>query len=743
MQKKYNFLLIFISVFFIFQVNLFAANNIILKGNQNIASSTILSLVPKGISLSDTDKINILQKKLFETGFFEKVEIDVKNNKIIILVIENPLVNFFYVEGVKNKETLQKIYDLAKIKENNIYQSYLVKNDIKNISDYLNKLGYLNNEIDFELIKINNNKINIFYYVKLNNKFKINRIYFIGNKFFKNSTLKNVVYSSEHGWWKFLSNSTTPTENLIDLDISRLKNFYLNNGFYDAQISSGSIKILENSYVDITYSVNAGNQYIVDIIEVNDFSKSLTNENLLNLNKIYNKILKDNYSPNSIKKILESINKYLSNSNFDLIVNTEVKKINKNKLKINFLISEIKNKKIIDKITITGNNITDDFVIRNKLKLSEGDFFNSSKFNSSIEAIKGNGLFSKVSQKIVPVDDDKVVLEISVEEQPTGEITAGAGAGSDGATITGGVRERNFLGKGLSLNSNVNIGTQKIFGNLTYSNPDFKNTGNTFKNSYFIENNDYKNASYQNKVIGSNVSMYYEIFDNFFLNPGFAADFDSVRPNSDASALVKKRKGDYFTTKFFYNASKNTKNREILPSEGYVFGIGQGLSLISDIPYINNRIFGSFYNEYAQDFIGSIKYRIEAINGFSEDIKFSDRLFVSGDNLRGFAARGIGPKLDDDFIGGNYSYFTSISSTIPNGLPEKWNATTNIFFDTANVWGIDDGSTGDSNKIRSSVGLGFSWISPLGPISLTYAEPITKASTDDVEQFNFKIGTAF
>ena len=94
-------------------------------------------------------------------------------------------------------------------------------------------------------------------------------------------------------------------------------------------------------------------------------------------------------------------------------------------------------------------------------------------------------------------------------------------------------------------------------------------------------------------------------------------------------------------------------------------------------------------------------------------------------------------------MGGNYSYYTTVSSTIPNGLPEKWNAATNIFFDSANVWGVDDNSTGDSNKIRTSIGIGLSWVSPLGPISITYAEPITKESTDDVEQFNFKIGSAF
>ena len=164
---------------------------------------------------------------------------------------------------------------------------------------------------------------------------------------------------------------------------------------------------------------------------------------------------------------------------------------------------------------------------------------------------------------------------------------------------------------------------------------------------------------------------------------------------------------------------------------------------MSDIPYINNRIFGSFYEEYKSNFVGSIKYKIESINGIGEDIKLSDRLFVNSDNLRGFANNGVGPKLDGDYIGGNYSFYTNFSSTFPNGLPEKWNALTNLFFDVANVWGVDDGSAKDSSKIRSSVGLGVSWISPIGPISFTYAEPLTKSDTDKEEQFNFKIGSAF
>ena len=141
MQKKFNLFLFLLIIFFNIQVSLFAKDKIELIGNKNISSSTILSLAPKDISLLDSDKINTFQKKLYETGFFEKVDINIKNNKIVITFIENPLVNFFFIEGVKNKEILQKIYDLSQIKENNIYQAHLVKNDVKNISIFLNKLG--------------------------------------------------------------------------------------------------------------------------------------------------------------------------------------------------------------------------------------------------------------------------------------------------------------------------------------------------------------------------------------------------------------------------------------------------------------------------------------------------------------------------------------------------------------------------------------------------------------------------
>ena len=738
--KKFLFFIVLV----LFGSSVLANENIIqVTGNKNISLKTILSLAPSDIRSSNPAAINNFQKKLFETGFFKNVNIIQKNDLIIINVIENPLINFFYIEGVKNKTVIDKIYEISKVRENSIFQEYKINEDIKKINNYLNSLGYLNNKLNYKVKKISDNKINIFYNIELNNKFKINRIFFIGNKFFKSSTLSNVTYSTEHGWWKFFSNSTIPSESLINYDISRLKKFYLDNGFYDVQIPSASIKIVSDLYANIIFSIESGARYKISSTELIDNSKSLKKENILFFNNKFNDFLKKYYSKIDIDNSLDDFNSYLSKSNFDLNIKIKTEKISSNEIKLTYFVNEKTDKFLIEKITIVGNNITDDFVIRNNLLLSEGDFLNDYKLNTSIEKLKGKGLFQNVTTKKVPINEDKVQLNVIVEEKATGEISAGAGAGTNGATISAAINEKNFIGKGINLNSNINFGTQKILGSISYLDPDFQNSGNTLKALLFAESNDYENASYTNKIIGSSISTSYEIYDKIFLNPGVGIDYDRVDANSDASTIIKKREGSYYTSKFFYNISKNTKNRDIMPTEGHVFGAGQTFSIFSDVPYINNKIFGSVYHEYIDNFIGSIKYKLESINGVNKDVKFSDRLFVGSNNLRGFSNRGIGPKLDNDFIGGNYSFYSSFSSTIPNGMPEKWNATTNIFLDTANVWGVDDNSTDDSNFLRSSIGVGLSWISPLGPLSISYAQPITNKSSDDIEQFNFKIGSAF
>ena len=689
--------------------------------------------------------LNEFQKKIFETGYFESVKLSISGKKINIFVVENPLINFFYIEGINNKSISEKVYSFVNIKENDVFKLNLIKKDIGNINEYLKSLGYLNNKVNYKINDIKNSKVNIFYEVKLNNKFKINRIFFLGNKYYKSSKLSDVINSVEHGWWKFLSNTAVPTSDLVESDISKLKNFYLNKGFYDVQIISNSINILNDEYANLIYTINSGNKYFFNKPELLNNTSTLSKSDIVNLKSFFIDFEKEEFSKVFLNHILNKLEKYIISNNYNLTVNYKLFKTDKNKIKVDFIINEPNKIKTIKNIKFVGNAITDDSTIRNKLSFAEGDVFNLSSIKKSIDKIEGSDLFTNVNYETIENNSgDTVDLIISVKEKPTGEIGAAAGGGTAGAQIGGFLNEKNFLGKGIQLNTNITIGTQKIYGSFKYSDPDFRNSGNRLTGSLFVENNKYDNASYENKVIGTMLATNYEIFDQIYFNPGIKIDLDSLTANSDASSLIKKRQGDYLTTLFTYNLSKNTLNKQYNPTDGHMYGIGQGFSILSDVPYLKNNIFGSYYNEYSEGFVGSIKYQISSIDAFNDEyIKFSDRLHANPNNLRGFASRGIGPKLEGDFIGGNYMYSTSVSSTVPNGFPDKWNAVTNVFLDVANVWGVDDNSTDETNKIRSSAGVGLSWMSPIGPVAFTYATPITKSNTDDIEQFNFKIGSAF
>ena len=749
-KKKIFILSVFFYLFLSF--NLYAEdikiNKVEIIGNSNISERTILDyagIENKNLLVSIKD-INIIQKKLFETTFFQNVEINIKNNILSIFVLENPLVEYFIIEGVK-QETIKKQLDIiTTIKSNAIFSESVLKKDVVLIKEYLSSLGYLKNKVDYIIKKIDNNRVNIFIDIKLNNEFLIKNIYFTGNKIFKSSKLINYISSKEDSFFSFFSSNNTPSVERIEFDTSSLKNFYLTEGYYDVQISNSSITILDDKYVNLFFSIDAGEKFsIANYIVINN--KNFLNTNDYNyVDNILREIKNQTYNYKLISAINEKVNNYLFEKGFNAESSVSLKKISKNEISLNLDVYEVDNKKIISNIKIIGNDITNEKVIRNNLFFAEGDYFKKSVIDKSKNSLQSTNLFKKIEINYLDTKNSNFVdINISIEEKPTGEISSGIGIGSSGAAFTFNLKENNYLGDGILTDVGVEIGTQQVLGNIFILNPDFRNSGNTLKNSFFVKQNTFSNVGYENKVIGSSISSGHEIFKDIFIDYGFEINLDSVDVNNDASVLVSSQQGDYVSTIYNYSFTKDMRDKKYETTSGYTIGFGQSLALYpSDIPFVSNSIYGSYYKLLADDFQGSIKYRLKSINSYSGDsIKLSNRLFLSESQLRGFANRGVGPIIDGDYIGGNFIMGSTFSSTIPNGLPESWKAQSNLFLDIGNVWGSDIDFVSDNNKIRSSVGVGFTWTSPLGPLSFTYAEPISKSSLDKVEKFNFRIGSSF
>lgn len=745
---KFKFLLTFICIF-LFHINFSYAEilkDIDIKGNSRISKETILNIISFKKEKNYTiNEINQFQKKLFESGFFKDIKIKIDSNKLNIFVIENPIISFFYINGVKNKEREDFFYDNLNLGQNKIYSDSLLKADLDKIQDIYKFFGYLDIKVKPNVSLLDNGNINLIIDVERGEKYSVNRIFFLGNKYFSNSTLRDVISSSEYGWWKFLSTTTTLNKDRIENDKKLLIDFYKNEGFANVQIPSLEINIKKKSLANIVFTINSGLMHTFSKINVDDPGNMLSEKNKREILEYINKIINGNYSKQKLFKVKNYIYEYLKKNNIQFVNLDIFEEIQTSeKVNVKFLFKKSK-RLIVNLIEIKGNTITEEKVIRDKLQLVEGDNFINYKLDKSIDLLKSSGLFKSVKYKQDNKSEELIDLDIYVEEQPTGSVSAGIGIGSAGSSIQTGIEEKNLFGKGIKINSTIAVGTEKILGNSTISIPDILNTGNTLNSSYFIRSTDYVNVGYESKMIGTSQSIGYDIFEDIYLIPGIGIDTDTIDVKS-ATSPFKNREGDYLSTKLFYNISKDKRNRKFQTTEGSLINFGQVLSTpaISDVPFLKNYVNGSFYHSLSKKITLNAKLGASAINGLdSSDIKLSDRLFLSNKNLRGFESMGVGPKEGNDHIGGNYSAYANFSSTFPNPLPEKWNANSIFFFDIGNVWGVDYTTSADDSKIRSSTGVALDWISPLGPLSITLAKPLSKSDGDLTESFNFTLGTSF
>jgi outer membrane protein insertion porin family len=737
-----------ITLLLIISSNVYAdvVRKIDISGNNRISENTIIDIIDfnKNNNYSNGD-LNNFQKKLFETNFFSNVKLKLEGDILKIIVIENPLIEFFIIQGVINKTREDLIYEKVLLGQNKIFSQSLLNQDIEIIKKIFNDAGYFNTSVFPEISKLPNGNVNVVLNVSREEQYKIKRIFFIGDKYFKSSTLSDVVSSSEHGWWKFLSSSSTVNMNRIEFDKQLLKNFYLNEGFYDVQILSSDISFEEKNKASITFSVNSGKKYDFSEFSLIDSEKNLNKQDFDTINEFIASELDGNFSNKKINNLRQKIYTYLNLRKIEFVKFNILPKKTENNLITTNIIIEKTARNFVNNIDVKGNSITEEGVIRRELIFSEGDAFSRYKLEKSEDNLKSSGIFKEVKTNIKNLNNESVDIEVNVEEQPTGAISAGVGVGSSGASVSAGVTEKNLFGKGINVNSNIILGTENIKGNILTSIPDFKNTDNDLLYDLYVTSTDLENAGYESTVVGNSVAIKYDLYEDITFKPGIGKNRDSIDTNSSASDLYRSREGDYLTFLTFYNLETDKRDKRFQTTKGYKVNFGQNLAVPgSDIPYIENNISGSFYHPINKDYILSLKSGLSSINAFNnKDVKLSDRKFLSSRNLRGFENYGVGPKDGKDHIGGNYSAYSSIASTVPNPLPDKWNANSIVFLDAGNVWGVDYDSSKDSDKIRSSAGLGLDWISPLGPLSFVFAQTLSSADGDIEESFSFQIGSSF
>ena len=736
----------------IFTINLIFTQNSIadviedfkVQGNNRISNQTIIMFSNLNVGdNANNDTLNEALKNLYYTDYFKEISISYDKGLLNIKVEENPIIQSVLINGIKSTRINEKIREVTLKIEKYPFVENKINDQVLLIKNILKANGYYFVDINTSIKENENNTVNLTYDVELGDIAKIKKINFIGDKKFRDNTLRNVIISEESKFWKFITNNKFLDTNRISADVSRLENYYKNRGYYNAVIKSTTGIITDENQFELTFNINAGNKFFfnnVEVINNNDYPI----ESVSKFRNKFNDLKGKKYSKKVINNLVNDLNEFILRNEFTFVNATyEERTIDNSKIDILINFDDL-DKTFVERINIFGNFITDEKVIRNSLIVDEGDAFNEVLFNKSIQKVKAKNIFKTVDYKTQSKDNLNKIIDITVEEKATGEIFAGAGTGTTGSSLSAGLKENNYLGLGIKLDTNLVLTEDSILGKFSVLNPNYNNSDKSIKTSLESSTSDFMSTSgYKTKRTGFSIGTEFEQMDNLFINFDISNFYEDLETTDSATNIVKRQEGNYIENLLKYSIRFNRLNQDFQPTDGYINNFSQTLPIYSDDLSIENSFTSSLYHSLGDNVVLSASYFLKTINSLEDNVRISKRVFIPSRRLRGFESGKIGPKDGTQYIGGNYATALNLSSTFPNIIFEKENIDLNFFIDMANVWEVDYNSSLDSSKIRSSTGIALNWFSGIGPLSFSYAIPLSEADTDVTEKFRFQIGTSF
>ena len=427
-----------LTVLFIFFFNSIAHSiviqKIIIVGNDRITDETIRMFadVNTGKNIIDTN-LNEILKSLYNTNFFKDVSVEIIQDTLRIKVVEAPIINKIEIKGVKAKKNLKLIEQNLIMKSRSSFNEYLLAKEKISIRSKLREQGFYFAKVDTLIETIDNNQINILYKINLGKKAKIRKISFVGNKIFKDGKLKSLILSEEYKFWKFISGRKFLKEDIIKIDQRLLKNYYLNKGFYNVSINTSFARLINKDEFELIFNINANEKIYFGKLDLS-YPSDFKDEHFFDLKNFLKKLEGLPYSIHSVDKILDKIDFISLNEEYLSVTADLEENLDSDKLNIKFIIEETE-KFYVERINIYGNNITRENVIRNQLEVDEGDPYKEILKNKSVNNKKSLNFFKNVKSEVIEGKaNNSKIININLEEKPTGEISAGAGFGTSGGT---------------------------------------------------------------------------------------------------------------------------------------------------------------------------------------------------------------------------------------------------------------------------------------------------------------------
>ena len=728
-----------------------AVTDIRVQGNQRIEADTVRSYMQIAVGdRVDAERIDKSLKALFATGLFADVSIQQNGGVIDVKIVENPIINRIAFEGNRHVKD-DTLTTEVQLKPRVVYTRSRVQSDVQRIIQVYRRGGRFAATVEPKVIQLPQNRVDLVFEINEGDLTKIARIRFVGNQKYSDSRLREAISTRESRWYRFLSNDDTYDPDRLTLDREQLRRFYLSHGYADFRVISAVAELTpaQDAFF-ITFTLEEGEEYKFGKIAVTSAIKDLDASKLVQLVTTKEG---DTYDAEAVEKSIEAVTFELGRLGYAFVDVRPKPERDKDKRTIGMTYVVNEGPRVyVERINITGNVRTLDQVIRREFRLAEGDAFNTAKLRRSRERIRALGFFEKVDINQVPGSTpDRTVINVNVQEKSTGELSFGVGFSTSEAVL-GQVtlRERNLLGRGQDLRTSLSLSTKRQEIDLGFTEPYFLDREIAAGFDIFEVHSDFQNqSSFDERSTGLVLRASYPLTEALSMGVNYKARQDiisGVPPT--ASLFIQDEKGSTITSSVGYVLAYDQRDDKVEPTKGYFIRGGQDFAGVGgSLRYVRNSATAVQYFPVTDQVVFSTGVEGGYITGIGMPVNLASRFFVGGDDFRGFANGGVGPRdiVTNDSLGANAYYIGTAEMTFPIGLPSEFGILGRSFVQAGSASGIDvSGPTlFDSSALRGTAGVGLSWKSPFGPIRVDLAFPFLKQSEDKTEAFRFNFGTRF
>lgn len=741
---------------------------ILVRGNQRIDQTTVLSYLPiQPGDVVDAAVLDVAVRTLTRTQLFADVQLGVQpNGDLVVEIVENPIINQVVFEG-NSAIGEEKLTEEVTLKPRGIYTRARIQEDVGKIVELYRLSGRIGATVTPKIVQLEQNRVDVVFEINEGAETGVRAITFLGNQAFSDSDLRDVMVTKQSQWWRLFTTNDNYDPNRLDYDREQLRKFYTNRGYYDFRVLSAVSELApDDSSFGITLTVDEGDRYNFGTVNIVTESERLNPDFLKRLLPIREG---DLYESDKIETAVDALTFAAGSAGYAFVEIEPEYRANPetNVVDVTFNVREGQ-RVYVDRINVVGNTRTLDNVIRREMMLSEGDAFNRTLLERSRNNLRALGFFKDVTvEESRGSAPDRSVVNVTVTEQPTGELSVGAGFSSvDSFVLNLGITERNFRGRGQNVVARLEWGSLRQQIDFRFTEPKFLGRDlragfDAFHSRYDLS----EYSSYDYRSTGGGLRLSYPLNGYTLLSTRYFLKSDEIIvPSGYCSAsgagsnALCDQVGSFLNSSAGYTLLVDRRNDPVRPTRGWTGTLRQDFAGIGgDVNYIKTEAEVEAYWGITPQWVVTAKAQTGYVAGWGGDpVRINDRFFKGGNSFRGFETAGIGPRdlTTTDALGGNFYAVGTLELTVPNYLPEEYGIRTSLFTDvgtlgvlddryTVNSSGLPDSNIVDDLELRASAGVSIHWRSPMGPIRFDISKVLGKEEYDKTESFRFSTSTQF